>query len=168
MSTEKKTEKVQQWKQQVRETFKKAFFNLLEQKVSSKPPDYEWLTRLYAEIKEKLMALLKKDSDVRNEINESMDTELFMQMISNDAFSISDFYKLITYVFAKCVQLQAPFRDEKTNEKLLEIIEHINSGDAVFSTIVPLFIKNANYCIDNIYEDMKNIKKNIQKNITQQ
>ena len=84
-------EKVQQWKQQVRETFKKAFFNLLEQKVSSNPPDYEWLTRLYAEIKEKLMALLKKDSDVRNEINESMDTELFMQMISNDALSISDF-----------------------------------------------------------------------------
>ena len=35
--------------EQVKETYKRAFFDLLEEKVGASPPDYEWLTRLYGE-----------------------------------------------------------------------------------------------------------------------
>jgi hypothetical protein len=31
----------------------------------------------------------------------------------------------------------------------------VDSGDATFATLVPMFIKNANECLDTVYEDIK-------------
>ena len=39
--------------------YKKAFFDLLEQKVAADPPDYDWVTRLYEEIRGKLLILFR-------------------------------------------------------------------------------------------------------------
>jgi len=119
---------------QVKETYKRAFFDLLEQKVAAQNPDFEWLTRLYGEIKTKLVSLLREGSDLRNEIEESMDCEFFHQLVSNNVFSPEDFYKLIRYVFEK---------------------DFVDSGEGTFATLVPMFIKNANECLDAIYEDVQ-------------
>jgi len=137
--------------EQVRETYKRAFFDLLEEKVSANPPDFEWLTRLYGEIRTKLISLLRVGSPLRVEIEESMDCDFFKQLISNNVFSPEDFYTLIRYVFEKCKQLGSPARDAK----LKEIIDFVDSGDATFATLVPMFIKNANECLDTVYEDIK-------------
>jgi len=140
---------------QVKETYKRAFFDLLEQKVAAQNPDFEWLTRLYGEIKTKLVSLLREGSDLRNEIEESMDCEFFHQLVSNNVFSPEDFYKLIRYVFEKCKQLQSPARDADTDAKLQEIVDFVDSGEGTFATLVPMFIKNANECLDAIYEDVQ-------------
>ena len=73
--------------EQVKETYKRAFFDLLEQKVAADPPDYEWLVRLYTEVRDKLTKILKTGSALRVEIEEAMDIELFDQMIRNKAFN---------------------------------------------------------------------------------
>ena len=91
--------------EQVRETYKRAFFDLLQEKVAANPPDFEWLTRLYGEIRTKLISLLRVGSPLRVEIEESMDCDFFKQLISNNVFSPEDFYTLIRYVFEKCKQL---------------------------------------------------------------
>jgi hypothetical protein len=147
--------------EQVRETYKRAFFDLLEEKVGNNPPDYEWLTRLYGEIKTKLTNLLRQNSSLRREIEECMDCELFHQMISHDAFNPEDFYNLIRYVFEKCKQLGSPARDSETDAKLQEIVDFVDSGEATFATLVPLFIKNANECLDVIYDDINALKERI-------
>ena len=36
-------------------------------------------------------------------------------------------------------------------------------NNGTFAQIVPLFIKNANECIDNIYKDLRQVKKNMEK-----
>jgi len=149
--------------QEVRNTYKKAFFNLLEKKVSSDPPDYDWLTRLYDEIREKLVVLLKEGSNLRNEIEESMDVALFKQMISNKAFDPADLSKLIYYVFTKCKQLCAPARDGETDAQLKEIVDHMESGEATFSTIVPMFIRNTHVCLDRIYDDIQALPSRMKK-----
>jgi len=141
--------------EQVRETYKRAFFDLLEEKVSANPPDFEWLTRLYGEIRTKLISLLREGSPLRVEIEESMDCDFFKQLISNNVFSPENFYTLIRYVFEKCKQLGSPARDAETDAKLKEIIDFVDSGDATFATLVPMFIKNANECLDTIYEDIQ-------------
>ena len=140
---------------QVRETYKRAFFDLLQEKVAANPPDFEWLTRLYGEIRTKLISLLREGSQLRLEIEESMDCDFFKQLISNNVFSPEDFYTLIRYVFEKCKQLGSPARDAETDAKLKEIIDFVDSGDATFATLVPMFIKNANECLDTIYEDIQ-------------
>jgi hypothetical protein len=54
----------------VKETYQRAFFDLLEERVASDPPDHDWIVRLYTEIKVKLTSILKKGSTFRNEIEE--------------------------------------------------------------------------------------------------
>ena len=162
--TNKKTEdafnkNVERLNKQVEDTMKRAFFDLLEQKVASNPPDYEWLTRLYTEIRDKLTRLLKPTSKTRKHIEENMDPDFFHQLISNNVFEPKSFYALICFVFEQIKLMCSPGRDEETNEKLQELLDHYNSGNATFATMVPMFIKNANYCIDNIYLDIQNLSK---------
>jgi hypothetical protein len=145
-------------KEQIRETYKRAFFDLLEQKVGE-DPDYDWLTRLYGEIRTKLIRLLRK-GPLRTEIEETMDCDFFKQLISNNVFSPENFYATIRYVFAKSKQLGSPGRDEETDAKLKEIVDFVDSGEATFATLVPLFIKNANECLDAIYGDIKVLSEN--------
>jgi hypothetical protein len=166
--TNKKTEEafnknVERLNKQVEDTMKRAFFDLLEQKVASEPPDYEWLTRLYTEIRDKLTRLLKPTSKTRKHIEENMDPDFFHQLISNNVFEPKSFYALICFVFEQIKLMCSPGRDKETDEKLQELLDHFNSGKATFATMVPMFIKNANYCIDNLYLDIQNLQKQLSK-----
>ena len=68
-------------------------------------------------IRSKLIALLRSNHPVRKEIEDSMDIQLFDQMIRNKAFDPMDLYKLVCYVFDKCKQLGAPARDKGVDTK---------------------------------------------------
>ena len=160
--TEEDENKMKRLNEQIEDTYKKAFFDLLEQKTRSEPPDYIWIEKLYEEIRYKLTAILKKGSSLRVEIEESMDLEIFSQMIRNKAFNGADLYNLVNYVFEKCKQLGSPGRDKDVDEKFNELIDLMKSG-AVFAEIVPVFIKNANECIDWMYEDMSEFSKKVSK-----
>ena len=166
--TNKQTEEafnknVERLNKQVEDTMKRAFFDLLEQKVASDPPDYDWLTRLYTEIRDKLTRLLKPTSKTRKHIEENMDPEFFHQLISNNVFEPKSFYALVCFIFEQIKLMCSPGRDKETDEKLQELLDHFNSGNATFATMVPMFIKNANYCIDNIYLDIQNLQKQLSK-----
>ena len=142
----------------IKETYQKAFFDLLEERVSNQNPDYEWIVKLYSEIKMKLLKLLPKNSKLIIEINDVMDVQLFEQMIKNNAFDGNDFNNLINFVFDMCLKLQSPQRDEDTNKKRNEILATMRNG-GTYAQIMVKFIKNANICIDFIYEDIVNLSK---------
>ena len=148
--------------QQMDTQFKKAFFDLLEEKVREEPPDYDWITRLYQEIRTRLSSLLREDSKTRKEIEDSMDVELFRQMIENKAFGAVELYNLIEHVFELCKKLGSPARDNEVDKSKFQILG-LMKNNGTFAQIVPLFIKNANECIDNIYKDLNVVKENIQK-----
>jgi len=148
-----------QWKMMA----EKAFCDLLEERVAQEPADYDWITKLYEEIRTKLTKILKKGSHLRVEIEDCMDIEIFDQMIRHNVFKYDDFYNLIKYTFDKCKQLGASGRDEETDEKLREILDHMYSGNANFATIMPLYIKNINFCIDRMYEDLENLTKRLKE-----
>jgi len=143
------------------ENFKRAFMDLLAERIAGDPPDYEWITRLYQEIKIKLMRLLRTEHPLRLEIEETMDIQLFEQMIRNQAFDPHDLYKLVSYVFEKCKQLGAPARDASVDAKKLELLTHMQSGEATFKTVVPMFIQRANDCLDQIYQDINNLQSKL-------
>ena len=143
---------------QFEDNFKKAFFDLLKQKVAENPPDYDWITKLYTEIQMKIKKLVKSSNPLYKEIEEHMDIQLFDQMIRNNAFNPVDFYNLIQYVFELIKKLGSPARDSLADSKKEEILSIMKNG-GTFSDIVPIFIKNANECIDLIYTDIKNLLK---------
>ena len=146
---------------EIKETYQKAFFDLLEERVSDKEPAYDWIVKLYLEIKIKLLKITSKNSKLAMEINNTMDLQLFEQMIRNNAFDGNDFYNLINFVFDMCLKLQSPQRDEDTNNRRNEVLDIMKNG-GTYAQIMVKFIKNANICIDFIYEDIINLSKQAQ------
>jgi len=132
--------------QQIKDNFEKAFFDLLKQKVADDPPDYDWLVRLYTEIRDKLCRLVKKDATMWKDMQEKLDPDFFKQLITNKVFDGKSMYGLICYTFGLCLA---------------------QTSEGTFANIVPLYIKNINKCIDLIYEDIhKLLNPNQQVNTT--
>ena len=146
--------------EQIKSTYVKAFFDLLEEKVRQQPPDYEWIVKLYKEIRYKLTFFLKKGSSFRIHIEEGMDVELFDQMLRNNVIGGVEFYNLVDFVFENTLKLGSPARDEEVKKKRDEIYECMKNN-GLFCELVPLFIKNANTCIDWVHEDLGNVKQNL-------
>ena len=147
---------------QIEETYKEVWCTLLHDKVKQNPPDFEWIVKLYKEIKHKLTYFLKQNSSMRKSIEESLDTELFEQMIRNGAFQGPEFYNLVNYIFDTTLKLGSPARDNDVKNLRNEILTAL-SNKATFAELVPLFFKNANTVIDWVHEDLFNVKGNLEK-----
>jgi len=135
---------------QIKEMYEKAFFDIIDETIHSDKPDYDWIVRLYEEIKERLIKYIKKDSKIYKQLDEEFDTVLFKQMITNDAFDLDSLLKLINNTFLWVGRLQAPIRDKETEEAKKRVL------NAEPNKMVSTFIKEVNLCINNIDEDIYN------------
>ena len=149
-------------REQIENAYKETWSALLLDKVKENPPDFDWIVRLYNEIKYKLTYFLKKNSPMRNSIEESLDSELFDQMIRHGAFKGPEFYNLVNYIFDTSLKLGSPARDNDVKNLRNEILEAL-SNNATFAELVPLFFTNANTVIDWVNEDLFNVKGNLEK-----
>ena len=147
---------------QIEETYKEVWATLLHDKVKQTPPDFDWIVRLYKEIKYKLTYFLKQNSPLRNSIEESLDVELFEQMIRNGAFQGPEFYNLVNYIFDTTLKLGSPGRDNDVKNLREEIINAL-TNKATFAELVPLFFINSNTAIDWVHKDLFDVKGNLEK-----
>ena len=123
---------------QIQEQMKKAYFNLIDDTINSEKPDYEWVTSLYKEIRNRLCKII-----------EEFDIELFNQMITNDVFDQNSFLLLVNNTFGWIEKLQAPFRDEFTRESKNRVL----SSDP--KNFISTFLKEIHDCLDNIDYDIE-------------
>ena len=151
-------------REQIENTYKEVWATLLHDKVKQTPPDFEWIVRLYKEIKYKLTFFLKQNSPLRNSIEESLDVELFEQMIRNGAFQGPEFFNLVNYIFDTTLKLGSPARDTNVKNLRKEIITAL-SNKATFAELVPLFFINSNTAIDWVHKDLFEVKGNLKKAI---
>lgn len=153
-------------REQIENTYKEVWATLLHDKVKQTPPDFDWIVRLYKEIKYKLTYFLKQNSSLRNSIEESLDVELFEQMIRNGAFQGPEFYNLVNYIFDTTLKLGSPGRDADVKNLREEIITAL-TNKATFAELVPLFFINSNTAIDWVHKDLFDVKGNLEKVIGQ-
>ena len=151
-------------REQIENAYKETWSALLHDKVKENLPDFDWIVRLYNEIKYKLTYFLKKNSPMRNSIEESLDSELFEQMIRNGAFQGPEFYNLVNYIFDTTLKLGSPARDNDVKNLRNEILTAL-SNKATFAELVPLFFKNTNTVIDWVHKDLFEVKGNLKKAI---
>jgi len=140
---------------QIKDQMKNAFFDLIDKNISSDKPDYEWITNLYEELLNRLALFLKKDSNNYKLLQDEFDVELFRQMISNDVFDQVSMLKLVNNTFAWIQKLQAPARDEETNNAKNRVL----SSEP--SKMISTFLKEIHICIDNIETDIKEFYKKL-------
>lgn len=149
MNTIIKDEDIDNISNQIRDQMKKAFNDLINEQVVSGNVDIEWFTRLYIELGEKIMNIVKNEK-VRKNIAESFDDKLFTQMISNDVFDTESLEKLVNNTFYWIEKLQAPIRDEESKiakEKILT---------ATKENVISTFLVESHQCIENIEIDLQN------------
>jgi hypothetical protein len=118
---------------------KKAYFDLVEEKLTTEPLDYAWVVQLYDEIKFKLIGILKPDSELRNDIEDRMDYR--------------DLRKLVNYVFDKILSLCAPVRDPDVKAMLDELNEMMDN-EMTIPQVLTKYIEYANDGLDTIYDDL--------------
>lgn len=134
---------------QIETTMKQAFYDLIEQNTNSENPDYDWMVRLYSEIKSTLLYYLKKDSKTYQEIDASFDVDLFDQMIRADVFSSESMIKLVENTFYWIKTLGAPVRDkdvDKAKERVLQ---------SPLNKIISVFLRETHDCLSFYDQDMK-------------
>ena len=133
---------------QIRDMYTKVFYEIIDETINSKQPDFEWIVSLYTEIKNRLIKFIKKDCKVYKQIDEAFDIELFKQMIENNAFNAESMLKLVNTTFYWITQLQAPIRDEDTEKAKQRVLT------SVPEKMVSTYIKEVNYRLDILEEDM--------------
>lgn len=149
---------------QFQEAMHRAWRDLLQQKVAEDPPDYDWIVRLYKEVRDRLSIYYRIGSENYLEIYTKMDADLFEQMIRNNAFQGAEFFGLINYSFEKCLLLGSPARDQDTKAKRDAVFLALNRG-ATFAELVPLYFLNINQCIDKIDEDMRQFRATVREQL---
>jgi hypothetical protein len=138
---------------QIRDTYHKAFFDTIDETINSSKPDYDWIVKLYEEIKIRLLRYVKKDSKTYKNIEDSFDSKLFQQMIENDVFDAVSMIKLVDNTFNWINSLQAPYRDGSSK------IAKNNVLTAEPTKIVSTFLKEVYTLLDFLDEDMENLFK---------
>jgi hypothetical protein len=140
-------------KTQLTEQYQLAFSDLLRKNLESATPNWEWVKRLYEELRDRLCNLTPNRVDIHADIHDKMDSEIFHSMISHGAFDGVNLQALITFVFTRIRELEAPAKNVETDAKLQEILELFQLADATIATIVPVFIQAANERLDDVYND---------------
>ncbi len=151
------SESIEKISLQIKEQMRKSFFDLIDQTVNSNKPDYDWIKRLYIEIRDRLSKYLKKDSKNYKKIQEDFDIDFFYQLITNDVFDFNSMISLIENTFYWIKTLQAPVRDQSTEDSKNKILK--SEPQKMIST----FLKEVHICLDNLDEDMENFIKSIPK-----
>jgi len=136
---------------QVRDTYYQAFYDSIDETVNSKSPDYEWIVRLYLDIRDRLLRYIKKGTDTYRIIDDQFDEKLFEQMITNDVFDKQSMIALINGSFNMVLRLEAPERDKATLESRQRVFE--SEPEKIVST----FIREINQCLDLIDVDFINL-----------
>ena len=139
---------------QIEETMKRAFYDLIEENTNSSTPDYDWIVNLYTEIRSTLLQYLKKDGSTYRSIEESFDVELFSQMIRADVFSADSMVKLIETTFYWIKQLGAPIRDTEVDEAKERVLK------SPLDKIISVYLKETHQSLMIYQQDMEYFLQN--------
>ena len=147
---------------QIKEQFHRAFNDLLEESLAGDKPDWDWVVKLYSELRDKLCQLTPNRADLHDEIKDSMDLDIFSQMIRNDVFKPDNVWALVAHVFKLIRERESVGRNKETDTIVKELHDYFISG-ATIATFVPEFLRQAHMRIDLINEDMEKFLATLNK-----
>lgn len=96
----------------IEKTVRKAFWDVFEENLNEQK--YEQIKMLLDDIKEILFNLIPSRTDLHNEINENVDSELIYTMIQNNAINYEQIVCIMLFIIKYLEMLQEPSQDEDT------------------------------------------------------
>ena len=77
---------------QIKATLHRAFWDIFQEELESKPPIYTRLITILEEVRDTLCSFVPNRTDIHNEIHEKIDVTLIKNMVENDAFDDKNLY----------------------------------------------------------------------------
>lgn len=103
-----------------------AFWDSFTESINKEIPDYSRLIIMLKEIKILIKNLIPNRLDIHNDIDDKIDTELLLQMLSNNAINFNEIYNLMNYIHNLLKSLDCPNNDEQYNKFWIKIKKMID------------------------------------------
>tara|TARA_B110000977_G_scaffold15651_1_gene19144 strand:- start:569 stop:1099 length:531 start_codon:yes stop_codon:yes gene_type:complete len=117
--------------------------------------DYEFIGKLYAEIRDSLCNFVKKDGKTYNKIHGDFDVDFLKELMKNKQLSNDHLHGIVHMTFGWVLKMQAPFRDSETEAAKQRVLLGIDGED-----IVPAYINEVHSCLNNIEHDIQELVEN--------
>lgn len=133
MSLEKKqTEMEKVFEDKIKIQMRKAYWDLVIDDLKNNKS--ELFTKIIIEIKGKLIHIVGKNTDLKDEFKEYLDNDFIESKIKNGVFDFTELGKILNYVIEYVKKFQAPVHDKEVNDfnkKMMEIVNENNFYDYV-------------------------------------
>ena len=146
---------------QIKNAMRKAFFDLLKDRLNDDPPDCDWLITLFTELRDRLCNLTPNRNDLKSQIYEILDIELFSQMIRHNAYKPEDLYKLVHFTFGKIKIMGSIAKEPEIDAIINKLNSMMMSNDFKFSEFIPVFIGEFHNSIQDIEDGIALFKEQI-------
>jgi len=117
--------------------------------------DYEFIGKLYAEIRDSLCNFVKKDGKTYQQIHEDFDVDFLTELMKNKQLSVDHLFGMTHMTFTWIKNMQAPFRDKETEAAKQRVLKGIDAED-----IVPAYLNEVHNCLNNIENDIQELVEN--------
>jgi hypothetical protein len=117
--------------------------------------DYEFIGKLYAEIRDSLCNFVQKDGKTYNKLHEDFDVDFLKELMKNKQLSIDHLFGMTNMTFDWIKKMQAPFRDTETEAAKQRVLKEIDADE-----IVPAYINEVHKCLNNIEHDIQELVAN--------
>ena len=155
---------IQRLTEQMKEQFHAAFYDVIARAVATEPPNYEYIVRLYTEVRDRIAAVVRPHGPSFKRIHEDFDVEFFDQLLRTNNFSGESMLGLINTTFGWIAQLQTPKRDSELEAAKQRVIA---SGTTIVN-MVPAYIREVHTCMDWVEEDLREFIENKDHPIVQE
>jgi len=135
----------------------RALFDSLEDKLKAhdKSEAVEWLIRLHDELGKRFAAVLPSK---RVDIADRLDNTLFAQQLRGGKYGSEQLGPLIEYTWALLRMACSPDMDAQVHDAYSVVSASMVPG-AAFSTVVPLYLKNAHEQLDEIIRRINELRE---------
>ena len=155
-------DEMEPFRQQVKETAEKAFWDTFTEELKEDPPNLQRIPKLLEEIRDLLCALTPHNTRLCNETYEALDIALINQMVDHTVMGEKELVGYSNFILARIRMLEAPADDKETDELIALINKRINMiGKKVdeqevetYSTVLPWLFKQ-------IFDKLLHITKSV-------
>ncbi|KAL1129969.1 hypothetical protein AAG570_012913, partial [Ranatra chinensis] len=135
----------------VTESVHNAYWDLLQEELSQRPPILDHALQLLHEIKESLYhALLPHQTKLKKEIADYLDLDLIKQQAEHDAF---DFQEYARYIISLMAKICAPVRDDEV-KALSQVQELIPTLRGILEVLSKMKLDMLNFKLSSVKPDV--------------
>jgi len=117
--------------------------------------NYEFIGKLYAEIRDSLCNFVKKDGKTYQKIVSDFDVDFLKELMKNKQLSNDHLHGIVHMTFGWVAKMQAPFRDTETEAAKQRVLLGFDAED-----IVPSYINEVHKCLNFIEHDIQELVEN--------